>query len=294
MIVATSSAPVVRTADVAAAAQLACLLEVSSPKPGNVTPVHAFRDTSYADFLASAVAIGPAMAAAGEQPLGVTIRSAITATRRWTQANTNLGIVLLLAPLARAALALSDRPLRDAVRATLAQTTVADARAVYAAIRLAAPGGLGSVAEQDVSQSPSVQLTEAMTLARERDAVAREYATGFAVTFDVGAPALKRARGEGLSWSDAIVETYLTLLAAHPDTHIVRKLGEAAAREVQGRARATLAAGGVRRLAGRDALRTLDQALRDPANRRNPGATADLTTAAIFVTLLDHEPDAGA
>ncbi|HUL03506.1 MAG TPA: triphosphoribosyl-dephospho-CoA synthase [Gemmatimonadales bacterium] len=294
MIAATSAPPVARTADVAAAAQLACLLEVSSPKPGNVTPAHAFHDTSYADFLASAVAIGPAIAAAGEQPLGVTVRSAITATRRWTQANTNLGIVLLLAPLARAALTMGDRPLRDAVRATLADTTIADARAVYAAIRLAAPGGLGTVPAQDVSQPPSVSLTEAMHHARARDAVAREYATGFAVTFDIGAPALKRARGDGLSWSDAIVETYLTLLAEQPDTHIARKLGDAAAREVQDGARTTLAAGGVRRGAGRDALGALDRALRDPANRRNPGATADLTTAAIFVTLLDGGPDASA
>jgi triphosphoribosyl-dephospho-CoA synthase len=153
---------------------------------------------------------------------------------------------------------------------------------------------LGSVPEQDVRQPPSISLTEAMGLARERDAIAREYATGFAVTFDIGAPALRRARGDGLSWSDAVVETYLTLLAAHPDTHIARKLGDAAARDVQDRARVTLAAGGVRRLAGRDALRALDRALRDPANRRNPGATADLTTAAIFVTLLDGGPDVDA
>jgi len=276
---------------VGTAAQLACLLEVTAPKPGNVTPAAAFHDTSYVDFLASAVAIGPAITSAGNEPLGVTIRAAITATRRWTTTNTNLGIVLLLAPLARAALTIPDRPLRDAVRAVLAGTTVADARGVYAAIRLAAPAGLGTVAEQDLSLPPSVSLTDAMALAQEHDAIAREYATGFATTFDVGAPALRRARGEGLSWNDAIVETYLTLLAAQPDTHIARKLGLGVAREVQERGRAALAAGGVRRAAGRDAIRTLDHALRDAANRRNPGATADLTTAAIFVTLLNDGSD---
>lgn len=274
-------------AEVAAAAQLACLLEVSAPKPGNVTPTHAFHDTSYADFLMSAVAIGPALAAAAEQPLGVTIRAAITATRRWTQANTNLGIVLLLAPLAQAALTRSNLSLRDAVRATLAATTVADAREVYEAIRLAAPGGLGSVADQDVHDSPTVPLLEAMALARERDAVAREYATGFATTFELGVPALARARGEGMSWRDAIVEAYLALLAAQPDTHIARKLGRAAARDVQAQAQATL-------MAGRGAVGALDHALRDPVNRRNPGATADLTTAAIFVTLLSDGSHAGA
>src|SRR6059036_4154925 len=93
-----------RAAEVAAAAQLACLLEVSAPKPGNVSPFVAFRDVTYADFLASAVAIGPAFAAAGDRPLGATIRAAVEATARWAPSNTNLGLILLIAPLARAAL----------------------------------------------------------------------------------------------------------------------------------------------------------------------------------------------
>jgi hypothetical protein len=91
-------------AEVAAAGQLACLLEVSAPKPGNVSPDRHFHDTRYEDFLASAVAIGPALAQAHVQPLGATIRRAVEDTLRWTRSNTNLGIVLLLAPLARAAL----------------------------------------------------------------------------------------------------------------------------------------------------------------------------------------------
>ena len=120
-----------RAAEVAAAAQLACLLEVSAPKPGNVSPVAAFRDATYEDFLASAVAIGPALAAAGEQPLGTTIRTAVEATARWAPSNTNLGLVLLLAPLARAALRPGSEGggvrLRTGLNATLAETTVADA-----------------------------------------------------------------------------------------------------------------------------------------------------------------------
>src|SRR5436309_14435632 len=83
-------------ADVAAAAQLACLLEASAPKPGNVSPFASFRDATYEDFLASAAAIGPAFAAAGGQSLGTTIREAMEATSRWATSNTNLGLVLLL------------------------------------------------------------------------------------------------------------------------------------------------------------------------------------------------------
>ena len=147
--------------DVVIAAQLACLLEASAPKPGNVSPGRHFRDARYEDFLASAAAIGPALARAGERPLGATVLAGVEATGRWTRSNTNLGIVLLLAPLARAGLRGEPAPAaRDALRAALGRvleaTTVADARDVYAAIRRAAPGGLGRSAEQDVAAEPTV------------------------------------------------------------------------------------------------------------------------------------------
>jgi triphosphoribosyl-dephospho-CoA synthase len=279
--------PAWQAADVAAAAQLACLLEASAPKPGNVSPFASFRDATYEDFLASAAAIGPALARAGEQPLGATIRAAVEATARWAPSNTNLGLVLLLAPLARAALRPGLETLRAQLASTLADTTVADARDAYAAIRSAAPGGLGRASEQDIAGTPTAALREAMALARDRDAIAREYATDFESTFGVGAPALRRARSDGLGWRDGVVEAYLTLLALAPDTHIARKLGSDAAVTVQRRARAVLDAGGVRTLAGRDATAALDRELRDEANTLNPGATADMTGASIYVVLLE-------
>ena len=94
-----------------------------------------------------------------------------------------------------------------------------------------------------------------------------------------------RAR-DGLSWDDAVVETFLTLLAAAPDTHVARRGGAAVAAEVSRRARTALAAGGVRSAAGRRAIDEMDRALRDARNTANPGTTADLTAAAIFVVLL--------
>src|SRR5213078_2974296 len=196
--------PARQAEDVAAAAQLACLLEASAPKPGNVSPFASFRDATYEDFLASAAAIGPALLMAGERSLGATIRAGVEATARWAPSNTNLGLVLLLAPLARAALRPGDKPMRAQVTATLAATTVADARDAYAAIRSAAPGGLGRASEQDVAGTPTATLREAMALARARDAIAREYATDFETTFEIGTPGLRRARlagggGRGLS-----------------------------------------------------------------------------------------------
>jgi triphosphoribosyl-dephospho-CoA synthase len=272
--------------EVAAAAQLACLLEVSAPKPGNVSPGRHFHDTRYEDFLASAVAIGPALAAAGGHPLGTTILAAVEATGRWVRSNTNLGIILLLAPLARAALR-GEGALRDRLRAVLAATTVSDAAEVYAAIRRARPGGLGAADSEDVAAAPSVTLRDAMALAADRDSVAREYQTDFEVTFDIGVLALRRARGAGLDWADASVECYLRILAAVPDTHIARKLGREEAAVVSRRARAVAEAGGVRTEAGRRELEAFDAELRGPTNARNPGTTADLTCAALFVVILE-------
>ena len=272
--------------EVAAAAQLACLLEVSAPKPGNVSPARHFHDTRYEDFLASAVAIGPAMAAAGEQPLGATILAAVEATARRVRSNTNLGIILLLAPLAKAARR-ADGPLRARVRQVLDATTVDDAARVYAAIRRARPGGLGAAAAEDVSAAPTVSLRGAMALAAERDSVAREYATDFAITFEVGTPALRTARDAGLDWADATVECYLRILAAAPDTHIARKLGREEAERIARRAREVTEAGGVRSDAGRRELEAFDAELRGRTNARNPGTTADLTCAALFVVILE-------
>jgi triphosphoribosyl-dephospho-CoA synthase len=195
-------------------------------------------------------------------------------------------MILLLAPLARAALH-AQGALRDELREVLVATTVTDATEVYDAIRIARPGGLGSSASEDVAAAPTVTLREAMLLAANRDNVAREYATDFAATFEIGVPALRAARSAGLAWAEATVETFLRLLATLPDTLIARKLGSAAAATVSRRAREVEDAGGVRTGAGREALEQLDDELRSPNNAYNPGTTADLTCAALFVVILE-------
>lgn len=270
--------------EVAQAAQIACLLEVSAPKPGNVNRYADFADARYEDFLLSAVAIGPALAAAGRASVGQTIWRAIRDTHRRVRTNTNLGIVLLLAPLAKAAL--QAGPLRENLAQVLANLTVEDARLAYAAIRLARPGALGRVDEGDVSEEPRITLLEAMQLARERDAIAREYVSNFAITFEIGYPALRNAWSSTTSPSAAIVEAYLQILAQVPDTLIARKRGIETALQVSHWAAQVLQAGGTRTPEGWQAISELDRTLRDESHTLNPGTTADLTTAALFLFLL--------
>jgi triphosphoribosyl-dephospho-CoA synthase len=165
--------------------------------------------------------------------------------------------------------------------------TVDDARGAYAAIRLAGAGGLDEPVEHDLRDEPRVTLREAMAAAAERDSIAREYVNGYAVTFELGLPALRQALGDGLGARDAVVELALRLLAAVPDTLIARKRGAEAAGHVSTGARQALAAGGVRSAEGRAALAGFDASLRRDGNALNPGTTADLVTAVLFVALLE-------
>jgi len=261
------------------------VLEVSAEKPGNITPSHDFHDSSYEEMLRSAIAVGPELARAGELGVGETVLAVVEASRRVAPANTNLGIALLLAPLAKAAL--EEGPLRARLVETLRALDVADARAAYAAIRRSGAGGLHERVEHDVRSEPAVGLREAMASGAERDSVASEYVTDFALTFDTGVPALVAALGDGLAARDAIVELHLRLLDRVPDTLIARKRGADAAARVSARARDVLAAGGMRSAAGRRALRSFDGSLREPGNALNPGTTADLVTATLFVALVE-------
>ena len=259
---------------IAAAAQLACVLEVSAEKPGNITPSHDFHDTSYEDMLRSAIAAGPELVR--ERGVGETVLAVVEASRRVTPSNTNLGIALLLAPLAKAAL--RGGSLRERLGEVLRALDVADARAAYAAIRLAGAGGLRERVEHDVRAEPAIGLREAMASAAERDSIAAEYATDFALTFDVGLPALASALGDGLAVRAAIVELHLRLLAHTPDTLIARKAGADAAVRVSAGAREVLA--------GQRTLQSFDASLRAEGNTLNPGTTADLVTATVFVALV--------
>jgi triphosphoribosyl-dephospho-CoA synthase len=261
--------------------QLACLLEVSAAKPGNITPAHDFPDVTYTDMVRSALALGPVFAreAARRRTVGELIADGVRATEEVADANTNLGIVLLFAPLVRAAVTRRpDEPLRVAVEATLGALTVDDAAAAFAAIARANPGGLGEAAEHDVRGPARVSLLEAMAAAAHRDSIASEYVTGFAIVFDLGLTLLVQELRAGRSTLDAIVSVHIGLLADRPDTLIARKAGDAAAMAVMAAAREVRD--------GTSSLADFDASLRSADNRLNPGTTADLVAATLLAALL--------
>ncbi len=263
-------------------AQVACLWEATARKVGNVHPGADFADTSYMDFLKSAAV----WSRVPENVLGIGRRVLwlTETTRSFVGKNTNLGIILLLAPLTAN---WEPGPLRAQLQEKLDRLGITDAERVYEAIRLAAPGGLGDAPEQDVRAEPTVTLLEAMKLAADRDQIARQYATGYADVFDLGVPAFLDGLERFGCVEAAIIHCQFAWLAAFPDSLIARKCGPAVAADVQQRVLAVVAAGGLESPAGRAAGVALDRHLRSDGNRLNPGATADLVTACLFVALRE-------
>jgi triphosphoribosyl-dephospho-CoA synthase len=273
-------------ASVAEAFQRTCRLDVEALKPGNVSLDSPGHGMQARDFIASAQASAPAIGAPGLS-VGNRILAAIEATRRVVTCNTNLGIVLLAAPVAHAALEPGPLcPLRDRVRTVLAALTIEDAAQAYRAIVLASPGGLGAVERHDVHEPPRVTLLEAMREAAGRDRIAYQYASGYADVFDVGVPAARAALAGGQDVSAAMTAVYTAFLTRFPDSHIARKFGEETARAVREEAAQSLTRmPSLPAEAARQELVALDRALKSRA--LNPGTSADLAVASYFCMAVE-------
>jgi len=263
----------------------ACLAELDALKPGNV---HRFSDghrMTTVDFAASAEAAAPLMGRKG-LPVGERIRLAVEATQRVVAQNTNLGIILLAAPLAGAALDPKRGDLRQRVHRVLRELSVVDARNTYQAIRAAKPGGLGHVPRHDVAAEPEVTLLEAMRAAEGRDRIAWNYAHDFADIFDLGLTWLAQGRQRWGEPAWAATRVYLGFLAHVPDTLIERKFGDRTAARVREEARPIESS--LTECHSPEAmaapLTAFDQALKERG--LNPGTSADLTVATLFAASL--------
>jgi triphosphoribosyl-dephospho-CoA synthase len=275
---------IARAERIEAAFRWACLTELDAPKPGNV---HALADghrMTVDEFVRSADAAAAPLSAQGAR-VGLRIHRAVAATFAAVGTNTNLGIILLCAPLAAAA-ERDATNLRNALHQVLQDLDVDDADLAFRSIVRAAPAGLGHSARHDVFNPATVNLLQAMSEAANRDMVARQYATDFADIFDLGLPlfeSISRSKGEA-KW--ATLGAFLGFLSAYPDSHIARKFGTETANCVQ---RTALNFAAMLRAAEQPnqvlpALLTWDAALK--AKAINPGASADLTVATLFAHRL--------
>jgi triphosphoribosyl-dephospho-CoA synthase len=273
----------------------ACIREATAIKLGNVHPHASFADLSIDDFLQAADAASPHLARAANIGVGKAVLEAVTASVARTKSNANLGICLLIAPLAAAA---ARGPIHDHIGHVLDDLNASDAKSIYEAIRRSNPGGLGSSPTHDVYRDQATDIIAAMRLAEDRDRIARQYTMGFHDVLHVIVPAMRgiAASNDQIAFA-RIAKVQLDLLAQWPDSLIERKLGPAAARHVQqwaqrlqsiARSAAIPQVGSnqwtsmANLLAIAPHWQAFDQYLRSQSNQLNPGTTADLIAAGLF------------
>lgn len=278
----------------AAAFRAACELDVLAFKPGNVSVESPGHGMCAEDFLISAEVAAPHIADP-ELNIGERIYRAVEATRQAVACNTNLGIVLLAAPLIHAAQQLppsgfTRAALAESLQHSLHSIDLAQTDLVYRAIRLAAPGGLGKSPRHDVNHLPNAPLLTAMHEASRRDCIARQYANDYADLFSLGRSALRQARARRGVEAQAMSELFIAFLADFPDSHVQRKHGAATAEGVRQMARQCQHEmhHSPTWNAARKPLEDLNRRLK--ASGINPGTSADLCVATWLLDRLLGEP----
>ena len=276
----------------AEAFKAACMAEIEALKPGNV---HIFADghgMTVQDFIASADATSVVIA----QPdlsLGQRILQSVQATHKAVGKNTNLGMILLCAPMLHAALQantdagrITVDALQQHLNAVLTSTTIQDAEDTFAAICLANPAGLGVSVRHDVNQAACCTLLQAMQVAVERDLIARQYENGFVQILQIGLGSYQAAikRWQNSAWAATAV--HLHLMATEVDSHIARKFNHTIAKMVQAEA----AAHEAEFLKLYNPKNYQAPLLRFDAELKkrglNPGTSADLTVATLLAVQL--------
>ena len=265
----------------------ACECEINAFKPGNVSVYSEGHGMTVGDFRSSAQVSADPLVDTG-LPLGQKIYYALEETIARVGCNTNLGIVLLCAPLLEAMQIKMDGGLRDRLRCVLSSTTIEDADWVYRGIRLAKPAGLGESVKEDVISSPAVSLFEAMQIAADRDRIAYQYVSVYKDVFETAKNRYHTAFGQ---WGDevwAAVAVFVSLLGQIPDSHIERKYGNRFTGMVTTRMTSL-----DERFSNSDNPEQLIDHLREVDEEFkkagiNPGTTADLTVATLLAVHLER------
>ena len=268
--------------------QQACEMELQAFKPGNVSVYADGHDMTVADFRISAKVSADALCNR-DYSLGEKIYYAVQATKTAVACNTNLGIILLCAPLIKAMSEIKPGvSLRQALHQVLITTTIDDADWVFKAITLAAPGGLGHADNQDVSEQPSITLIEAMRLASHKDRIALQYVSDYQDIFDFAVPIHYNAIIKSIPPEWAAVSVYAALLSHFPDSHIERKYGKQYSELVANRMSKVSSELSRAEMPEQilPLLYSVDQEFK--AKGLNPGTMADMTVDTVFTVFLEE------
>jgi len=261
---------------------MACLLEASAFKPGNVSPWSDFEDLSYEELIAAGIAVAEVFDRAPSLSLGHMVLDAVTASRAVTRSNANLGIVLAVAPLAKVP---DGTSLRVGVSLVLSSLTASDASTLWVAINKAKPGGLAKASQMDLADPAPVSILDAMRAAADRDQIASLWSRDYDELFSGPVADLCTEWHDEAALLDNIVIAYLKQLSRRQDTQILRRHGVSIAADIMQHSRGVLAAS---KAQYNEKLLEMDRLLRTHHTRINPGSTADLIAAALFFLLYER------
>lgn len=210
---------------VARAVWSACVADVRLLGPGKAPVRRTDKHVSNADYQASAQAAGPALSGYHRR-VGDRVLAAVQATRCAVNKDTNLGILLLAAPLVHALLVDVDGiTLRERLTHVLANLDCEDANLVWRAVCLADPEGAPEHPMSLACHAAGLTLRQVMEAQAVNNRIAYQYAHDYTDIFAFSLPRLRqaRARWQRSEWPLAMV--YLGLMARFPDSDVVRSHG---------------------------------------------------------------------
>jgi len=290
-------------------ARVACILEVTTEKPGNVTPTHDFADTKFENFIFGSMLIGDAVEKAftdgftGKFKTGKRIYEFVREMKFYNKTNTHFGIALLFIPLAMALgmcmkmnkqntkKKISTKKLREAIAHVMRNTYIDDAVYIHKAI-LSGNVRVDAEPKYDkfdahsknfikTARKEGLTLYHMMKISADKDLIARDLTTKMEISFSYFNYLLYSLKEKGISRKDTIsrkdiLQLYLLLLSKFQDTLIMKKRGSEISENVSEMAKEVIN--------GNLSVEKFSDYLY--INNINPGTIADITANVVFLYLL--------
>lgn len=268
--------------------EYACKLDVFSIKPGNVLIDYPAYGMTHKDFLQSSMACSDIICE-HNMDIGKKILECVKASVDVVGCNTNLGIILLCVPIVEA-IYLDEKHKfhQDNLKIVLDGINLKQTKSIYKAINIANAGGMGSKTKFDLKSTKNAdfKIMDAMKFASEYDYIAAEYSSYFNNIINIISKNWRNYFNKMNNAECATTATFLQQISANPDSLIARKHDLNTAKQVSDKLKDISEE--YCKLKNPNILNNqlllIDSELK--IQGLNPGTTADVVVASIFLNRL--------